>query len=226
MKRIHDTADGAVVLCSSATALPNPPAQWAVVPDGWKSGQRVVPEFDLDVWVTDADTEVTSAKLIGAILHDVVLSDDDVNTVDFANNELDLTSHAYQSLDGPVRLTTTGTLPTGLSLATDYWVTKVNANSIQLSASLDDALAGTFVAFTDVGTGTHTISDTAATKRASWHTLGWLGDSADGAFSLTLAGKAYSTRAKHRAQVIAYAIEGTLDATNDIQATITAVEES
>ncbi len=55
-----------------------------------------------------------------------------------------------------IRLTTTGTLPAGLALATDYWVIRVNATTIKLATSRANALAGTAVAFSDNGSGTHT----------------------------------------------------------------------
>lgn len=66
-----------------------------------------------------------------------------------------------------VRLTTTGTLPAGLSLATDYYVIRVSATSIKLAASRANAIgaggtgsAGTVtpINLTSQGTGTHTIT--------------------------------------------------------------------
>lgn len=57
-----------------------------------------------------------------------------------------------------VRFTTTTTLPTGLSLATDYWIVRVSATTCRVAASLADAIAGTVIAFTDAGTGTHTMT--------------------------------------------------------------------
>lgn len=57
-----------------------------------------------------------------------------------------------------VRLTTTTTLPAGLSLATDYYVIKVTDSTFQLATSYANAIAGTQVNITDAGTGTHTVS--------------------------------------------------------------------
>jgi len=59
-----------------------------------------------------------------------------------------------------VQLTTTGTLPTGLSLATDYWLIKVSSTILKLASSLANAVAGIAVDFTDSGTGTHTLTHT------------------------------------------------------------------
>lgn len=57
-----------------------------------------------------------------------------------------------------VRFTTTTTLPTGLSLATDYWIVRVSATTCRVATSLANAIAGTVIAFTDAGTGTHTMT--------------------------------------------------------------------
>lgn len=57
-----------------------------------------------------------------------------------------------------VRLTTTTTLPAGLSLATDYYVIRVGDSTFKLATSYANAIAGTAINITDAGTGTHTIS--------------------------------------------------------------------
>ena len=57
-----------------------------------------------------------------------------------------------------VRLTTTTTLPAGLSLATDYFVIKVTDLTCKLATSYANAVAGTAINITDAGTGTHTIN--------------------------------------------------------------------
>jgi len=56
-----------------------------------------------------------------------------------------------------VRFTTTTTLPTGLSTNTDYWLVRVSATTARVATSLANAIAGTVIAFTDAGTGTHTF---------------------------------------------------------------------
>lgn len=58
-----------------------------------------------------------------------------------------------------VRLTNSGgALPTGLSADTDYWLIRVSATTARFATSLGNAIAGTAVAFTDAGTGTHTMT--------------------------------------------------------------------
>jgi hypothetical protein len=59
------------------------------------------------------------------------------------------------------QLTTATTLPTGLSLLTDYYIIKVDANHIKFATSLAFALAGTAVNITGKGTGTHTFTPAA-----------------------------------------------------------------
>ena len=57
-----------------------------------------------------------------------------------------------------VRFTTTGTLPAGLSLATDYWLIEVSEGVCKVAASLANAIAGTAAPISDAGSGTHTLT--------------------------------------------------------------------
>lgn len=57
-----------------------------------------------------------------------------------------------------VRFTTTTTLPTGLSAGVDYWTVRVSATTCRVATSLANAIAGTVIAYTDAGTGTHTMT--------------------------------------------------------------------
>lgn len=82
----------------------------------------------------------------------------DIITIDATNDTL-----IFQTGDR-VQLTTTGTLPSGLSLATDYYVIPYQRKTtlrIKLATSLANALAGTAVDFTTAGTGTMTITKSA-----------------------------------------------------------------
>lgn len=68
---------------------------------------------------------------------------------------IELGAHGFH--DGlKFQLTTTGVLPAGLSLVTDYYAIVVDADNIQVASSLSNALAGTEIDITDFGTGTHT----------------------------------------------------------------------
>jgi microcystin-dependent protein len=66
-----------------------------------------------------------------------------------------LTSHGMATGDA-IYLTTTGALPTGLSVNTKYWVIKNDADSFWLATSLANALAATKITTSGSQSGTHT----------------------------------------------------------------------
>lgn len=83
------------------------------------------------------------------------------NSVTFtADNTTEVITHTGYDIPtfSRVRLTTTGTLPAGTSLATDYWTIRQSATTSKLAASLANAVAGTAVDMTTNGTGTHTVT--------------------------------------------------------------------
>ena len=57
-----------------------------------------------------------------------------------------------------VRFTTSGTLPTGLATGTDYWLIRVSTTTARVATSYANYVAGTAIAYTDAGTGTHTMT--------------------------------------------------------------------
>jgi hypothetical protein len=57
-----------------------------------------------------------------------------------------------------VTFTTTGTLPAGLALSTQYYVSYQSATTIKLAASASALSAGTFINITDAGSGVHTMT--------------------------------------------------------------------
>ena len=59
-----------------------------------------------------------------------------------------------------VRVSSTGTLPAGLSSSTTYYIIAVSGATYKLATTLVNALAGTGVDITDAGTGTHSIIGT------------------------------------------------------------------
>lgn len=99
-------------------------------------------------------------------------ADADVNT---STDRITITAHGY--LTGrKVAATTTGTLPGGLS-ATDYYIIKVDADTIKLATSSANAQAGTAVDITSAaGGGTHTLTP-AAISGASYKLQGSFDDS-------------------------------------------------
>lgn len=76
--------------------------------------------------------------------------------VDTGTDVWTLANHKFQVGDA-VQVTTTGSLPSGISAATTYYIIDYGATSIQLALSYDNALAGTQVNVTTQGSGTHTV---------------------------------------------------------------------
>lgn len=84
------------------------------------------------------------------------------SSVDTVANTITIANHGLKTgLKG--QLTSTGTLPGGLAASTDYFVIVVDANTIKLASSLNNANAGTAIDITDQGTEgvTHTFTATA-----------------------------------------------------------------
>jgi hypothetical protein len=105
---------------------------------------------------------VTSVTTATAQATANTLGQSDTFTADASTDVCTWTSTAnYPSnilLGTRVRLTTTTTLPAGLSLATDYYVIKASDSTFKLATSYANAVAGTAINITDAGTGTHTCS--------------------------------------------------------------------
>jgi len=66
-------------------------------------------------------------------------------------------SHGWITGDGPFRLETATTLPTGYATTSLYWIIKVAATTFQLALTKALAVAGTAVTISDDGTGAHRI---------------------------------------------------------------------
>lgn len=210
MHAISSTVGNGVLVANAVTSLAFPPVTSGDV-SAWASNSgTMVPEFDLEIWAVSA-TNITAAQLFGAVGHPFVYADTDLTSVDNTAETLTKVGHGLVSGDGPIQLTTSGTIPAGLATGTNYWVIKISADVIKLAASRADALAATpvVVAFTSDGSGTHTIVDTADTQRVFWHSLGLLGNAGDGAITLG-AQQAYTIRCNHSPRTFAYAMGATL----------------
>jgi hypothetical protein len=224
--RVFNVRESAAVnMFSGVTAtLTLPPAATNIAPCpiGWRTGPDCPAHVDLELWAAGT-VDLTDATLYTARPKIITIADDDVDTVDFANNELDITTHSYQHGDGPLTIATSGVLPAGLSATTQYWAIYVSSGAIQFALSLDDALAGTAVAFTDGGSGTHTISDVVTsgdeTKRLRWMSMGLLGPGQYGLVSL-LAQQGYMVYADHSPRNVAYALTGAWSASVAVSATL------
>lgn len=91
----------------------------------------------------------------------------EVEAVNAAADSLTITSHGLATGDGPLRLTTTGALPGGLAVDTDYWAIRLDVDTLQLAATFLGAVeTPTPVVIAGGGAGAHHLTSTAATRRA------------------------------------------------------------
>lgn len=81
------------------------------------------------------------------------------NTVTFTSSSglLGTYTNDFNTFSRVRFLNSGGALPTGLVAGTDYWMVRASATTARYATSLANAVAGTFIAFTDAGTGTHTM---------------------------------------------------------------------
>lgn len=120
-------------------------------------------DADTDGFLAKFYTWVTKGPLSGGPMWTILLDKsatpvgDDVDSLDDATEELTLTGHDFYTAER-VKMTTTGTVPTGFSTSTTYYVIKVDANTIKLATTLENAYDGTAVNFTGSGSGTHTVT--------------------------------------------------------------------
>jgi len=83
--------------------------------------------------------------------------------VSFALSLIVINTHAMET-GLRVKFTTTGTLPSGLTVGVEYYVIRNTENIIRLATSLDNAKNMTYLTLADAGVGTHTISPVIGTK--------------------------------------------------------------
>ena len=83
-------------------------------------------------------------------------------------------THTYSS-GQPVTFTTTNTLPTGLTAGTTYYLINVSSSTARVATSAALALAGTAIAYTDAGVGTHTATTSTAGSSVHIGSLGFGG---------------------------------------------------
>lgn len=207
--RLQPCGDG-VEIADTAFSLPFPPTSVGLVPAEWSASDLgAVPELDLRVW-GNAAIDLTAATVYAGALASLVVADFNLTGVANATDTLTKVAHGLLTGDGPIRFTNAGgALPAGLAVDTDYFAVKVDNDNFKVASTRENALAGTVVNLTSDGTGTHTVVDTADTKRVHWHSLGLLGSASDGALSVG-AQLAYAVRLRHHPNAIAYALSATL----------------
>ncbi len=117
--------------------------------------------------ITDSDSVGAYVRSgdSGALVTHHSLTKPSAGTFDFVDGDVTVgtdsiaeTAHGFNTGD-LVQLTSSGTLPAGLALATDYYVIRVDADNVKLAASAKDAEEGTAVDITAAaGGGTHTVT--------------------------------------------------------------------
>lgn len=109
----------------------------------------------------NACEEMVATKSLAVTVSRIDLSTQ-ITKVSAATDELTLADKDFIYVTGTiVQVTTDGTLPAGLSAATNYYIIQRQRTDdtykVKLAATLDDAKAGTAVNITDAGTGTHRL---------------------------------------------------------------------
>ncbi len=190
----------ALSLVSAQSATQDPSAGtsvFAAVPAAWNTSTGCVPEFDLHAWAAAAVT-LTNVELFAGVLHTDVVAD---TTFTAAANVVTAAAHGRFTGDGPFYVSSTITLPTGLSGLTPYWIIRLSANTFSFASSLANALAGTVVVISAAGSGTHTYFDSADTQSIRWESMGLLESSLVMSFR-----KGYQVRCIADTQAVAYAV--------------------
>lgn len=77
-----------------------------------------------------------------------------------SSNAITILNTVFPSQGQLVQLTTTGALPTGLSLATDYYIVRVSSTTISFATSQANANTGTVVTLSADGSGINTMTFT------------------------------------------------------------------
>lgn len=125
---------------------------------GWSSIATAVPSLvmlvdllmyypSLNNMITTAQTLVNSNTFTGSSSSGLLLT--------YTNDFGVATTQPYTS----VRFSNSGgALPTGLNNTDTFWLVRVSATTARVATSLANAIAGTVVAYTDGGTGTHTLT--------------------------------------------------------------------
>lgn len=139
------------------TGLPGSSAIWA----GQPAARRPDPWLSLnitDTLPTGLDDWETGTDNFIAFTFPVAPNPSPANT-------FTAIGHGRQTGDGPLQVTSTGAIPTGLAALTNYWAIVLDPNTLQLASTLYGANTSVSVAFTDAGSGTITFTSQAKARR-------------------------------------------------------------
>lgn len=168
----HGYANGDPIIVTSTTTLPDPLAEsteYYVIYVDANTFQFAATYGDavdgtaINLTDTGTGTHSVYAKGGGANLNvwadysDATAQNFATTAVNTGTDEITLTAHGLEN-GQRIQLTSTGTVPAGLSASTTYYVIFVDANTIQLATSYANAYNGTDIDITSQGTGTHTLT--------------------------------------------------------------------
>lgn len=147
-----------------ASGLPPTSVYW-----GQQDSPRVAePAIDMKIYAQRQEGEPWLEKSLNVIQVTPTVA----TGIDLPSSTLIFPSHGLRTGDGPVRLTTSSTMPGGLEQGRDYWVVVVGPNSLRFCATYYDtggnhpANPVTSISLTSGFTGTLTLSGTPKTIRA------------------------------------------------------------
>lgn len=234
-------ASEAKTVTSESTALDTSVDNWISV-ESWRTGNsnfqagrsastpryfKAYSEFELELNCDAAETLTGTPKLYACRLAPVTIADD---TFTSSGDTHTATSHTLKDGDGPVRVSSSGTLPAGLEADTDYFVEVASANTFKLHTTRAGAIArdtSTEITTTNGGTGTHTISDVQDalnsddnTRRFRFSLVGELNEGSDIALTDQTS---YVERVKHSPLALYYFVTATETNTETIEVRLTPV---
>lgn len=201
-----------IVVAEDALTLPFPPTEVNVglVPEWMLSGE-IPDELQLEIWAGSlpATNTITDGELLGGVPH-VILGGATVavDSVDETTDEIEIVGHGLTTGDGTFTFTSDDTLPDGVVAGTEYYAIVTGVDTFKLATSRANALTGVAVDIVDQGAGTHTWTLDDEPTRVFWHSYGDLPAIPLGAQ------RAYTVRIQHDPGVIAYALVGTLAASD------------
>jgi len=128
-------------------------------------------QYNTDVGNSSNTRTPSDTNLLGDVrLSTAVVTFVDANVTTGTDN-IAITSHGLVTGDKAV-LTSSGTLPAGLSLATTYYIVRIDANNIKLASSYANSLVPTVVDITAAaGGGTHSVTSGGAKFKSDASTV-------------------------------------------------------
>lgn len=124
----------------------------------WQAGMADSPHLGIGL-IRNADIEAFPGALkVGASMQTMFHTAYASTFTADASTDICTATATVPSTSTAVVLTTSGTLPAGLSLATTYFVIKLSSTTFKLATTIANAQASTAINITDAGSGTHTVT--------------------------------------------------------------------